>query len=212
MQLYQERMRHGRYLLHEHPAYASSWREEVVQRILKEDGVGRATCDQCLYGCESEAKESVKEPTTFMTNSTAIDRQLEQRCKGRVGDCSRPQGGRCVQCRGKIARMAALYHFTLCRAILVGFRTQLKQDGVCEEGFVGMLEACPEELPATRNCYSLASSDGFVSKVQIENDQIFKDHLTGQLLDPTLVAPSRKTNIEYFDGKDVWEWRPISEC
>ena len=83
--------------------------------------------------------------------------------------------------------MAALYHFKLCRAILVGFRNQLKKDGVCKEGFVGMLEACPEEVPATLNCYSLTSSSGHVLKVQIENDQIFKDDLTGQVLDATLV-------------------------
>ena len=81
--------------------------------------------------------------------------------------------------------MAALFHFKLCCAILVGFSNQLKKDGVCKEGFVGMLEACPEELPATLKCYNLTSSDGHVLKVQIENGQVFKDDLTGQILDPT---------------------------
>ena len=211
MELYREQMRHGRYFVHEHPAYASSWQEETVQKLLDESGVTRATCDQCLYGCESGG-EPIKKPTTFMTNSDEIARQLDQRCKGRGGDCSRPQSGRHIQCRGKVARMAALYHFKLCRAILVGFRNQLKKDGVCKEGFVGMLEACPEEVPATLNCYSLTSSDGHVLKVQIENDQIFKDDLTGQVLDATLVRAARKKELEYFDGKDVWELRPISEC
>ena len=114
-----------------------------MQNNLDESGVTRATCDQCLYGCESGG-EPIKKLTTFMTNSDEIARQLDQRCKGRGGDCSRPQGGRHIQCRGKVARMAALYHFKLCRAILVGVRKQLKKDGVCKEGFVGMLEACPD--------------------------------------------------------------------
>ena len=30
MELYREQIRHGRYFLHEHPAYASSWQEETV--------------------------------------------------------------------------------------------------------------------------------------------------------------------------------------
>ena len=43
------------------------------------------------------------------------------------------------------ARMAAIYHFKFCRAILVGFRRQLKADGICKDGFVGMLEAGQEK-------------------------------------------------------------------
>ena len=91
MELYQEQMRHGRYSLHEHPAYASSWQEEVVQKIIDTEGVVRATCDQCLYGCETQDKDSIKKPTTFMTNSTEIAQQFGRRCSGRGGDCSRPE-------------------------------------------------------------------------------------------------------------------------
>ena len=120
-----KQMRHGRYFVHEHPAYATSWREEVIKNLLEEQGVVRATCDQCLYGCESEAKDPVKKPTTFMTKAPGVARELQQRCQGRGGACSRPQGGRHAQCRGKTARMAAVYHLKLCRAISVGFRNQL---------------------------------------------------------------------------------------
>ena len=41
--------------------------------------------------------------------------------------------------------MAALYHFKLCRAILVGFRRQLQANGVCKDGSVGMLDAGQEK-------------------------------------------------------------------
>ena len=38
-----------------------------------------------------------------------------------------------------------MYHFKLCRAILVGFRRQLKRNGICKDGFVGMLESKMEK-------------------------------------------------------------------
>ena len=40
--------------------------------------------------------------------------------------------------------MAAIYHLKLCRAILVGFRRQLKAHGIGKDGYVGMLEASQE--------------------------------------------------------------------
>ena len=39
----------GRLLLHEHPAQASLWQLELVEELLKEPGVGKATCDQCQF-------------------------------------------------------------------------------------------------------------------------------------------------------------------
>ena len=41
-------------------------------------------------------------------------------------------------------------------------------------------------------------------KVQVEEDRVFKDDLTGQLLNPELVKLARTKEMEYFDGKDVW--------
>jgi hypothetical protein len=72
VELYREQMRHGGYFAHEHPAYATSWQEEVIKSLLEEQGVVRATSDQCLYGCESEAGDPVKKQTTFMTNSPEV--------------------------------------------------------------------------------------------------------------------------------------------
>ena len=52
-----------------------------------------------------------------------------------------PGGGQHTQCRGKVAGAAAIYHFKLCRAILMGFKNQMRRGGVCREGFVGTLNA-----------------------------------------------------------------------
>ena len=52
----------------------------------------------------------------------------------------------------------SMYHFKLCRAILVGFRRQLQSDGTCKEGFIGMMarEHETEALPV----YMLKDDDG----------------------------------------------------
>ena len=101
--------------------------------------------------------------------------------------------------------MAALYHFKLCRAILVAFRNQLWKDGTCKDGFVGMLHAGleQEEVPATVPCYHLTNGRGQVLKVQIEDEKVFSEDLIGQLLDPIIVKAARKKELEHFDGKDV---------
>ena len=142
MELYRIQPKNGRYFLHEHPAYATSWQTDMVQSLMQEEGILKSTCDQCVYGCESEDGSPVKKPTSFMTNSSKLVRELSARCGGRGGHCSRLEGGQHRQCRGRTARMAA---------ILVGFRDQIKCDAVCKDGYIGMLEASMEktECPAS---------------------------------------------------------------
>ena len=117
IELYREQLLHGRYFLHEHPAYATSWQEEAMRGLMGEHGVETATCDQCMYGCKSAEGLPVKKPTTFLTNAPELAKRLRTRCSGKGGTCSRPEGGDHAQCRGKTARLAAVYDFKLCRAI-----------------------------------------------------------------------------------------------
>ena len=51
LELYHEQIEGGRYFLHEHPAYASSWQTEAVMKCMKEPGVVKVIGDKCLYGC-----------------------------------------------------------------------------------------------------------------------------------------------------------------
>ena len=143
-QLYREQLRNGRYFLHEHPAYATSWQEAVIQKTMNETGVVTATCDQCQYGCEDAQGQPVKKPTTLMTNAPELAKSLRTRCTGKGKTCSRPQRGQHAQCRGKTARMAAMYHFNLRKAILISFRDQLRADGTYKYGFVGLMETGQE--------------------------------------------------------------------
>ena len=65
-----------------------------------------------------------------------------------------------------------------------------------------------ESLPT----YRLKDVDGAILQVQIENEPIFKDDLTGQLLPPELVRAARAKELEYFEAKRVWDKRPIAEA
>ena len=97
-------------------------------------------------------------------------------------------------CRGKAARLAAVYDFKLCRAILVGIRDQLRRDGLYEDGFVGLMEGrCETELVPV---FHLTDSNGYVLKVQIEGAETYKDDLTGQPLPPELVKIARRQELE----------------
>ena len=54
-------------------------------------------------------------------------------------------------------------------------------------------------------CCTSGASDGSILRVQVQDSEIFKDDLTGQLLPPDLVRAARETELEYFDGRVVWE-------
>ena len=142
--------------------------------------------------------EPIKKPTSFLTNSPFVAAQLRRRCIGRGGSCSRASGGAHAQCRGKTARLAAIYHFRLCRAILTGFRRQLNADGACRDGHVGAIGSIWEDEPtAYTGLYSLRCSDGYLLKLDVSGDEVFRDDLTGQPLDSKLVMQARMKELQY---------------
>ena len=85
VELYRLQARGGRYFLHEHPAYATSWQTDIIEGMMSEPGVSRVVGDQCLYGCEAECGSQVKEPTGFMTNAPELGKELAMRCSSRNG-------------------------------------------------------------------------------------------------------------------------------
>ena len=48
-------------------------------------------------------------------------------------------------------------------------------------------------------------------QVQAESSPIYNDDLICQLLDPALVKVARTRDMEYFEGTDDWEGRPLEE-
>ena len=96
----------------------------------------------------------------------------------------------------------------------------MKRDGIYKEGFVGMLEGGQEQedipkfvplnLMTAKEVeellvHQLTDARGYVLNVQIENQPVYRDDLTGQLLDPELVKAARAKELEYFESKLVWE-------
>ena len=201
-ELYTMQVRGGRYFLHEHPSSATSWSEGCLRRVAVMEGVDKVVADQCQYGSTAECGGPVKKPTGFMSNSAEVRRELERRCAGRGGDCSRRGGGRHVVCSGRVARRAAIYPFELCRAILVGFARQMRIDGVIQDNVVGMqlIEEAEEQL------HVMAVEAGGAG------GSTYRDDLTGQSLDPSLVAAAIEKELAYFESKEVWQLVPTREA
>ena len=104
--LYFEQLQAGRYFLHEHPRYASSWGLSTMEELMKIPGVELTHGDQCQYGARVARGpfkgRPVKKPSGFLSNSRCLSRALSQTCSGTNGACSR--GGQHAQCCGRIAR------------------------------------------------------------------------------------------------------------
>ena len=69
MDIYMHQIKHGRYFIHEHPAFATSWDEPCVKQVLRQDGVDRIVCDQCQHGAQDESGNPIRKPTAFMSNA-----------------------------------------------------------------------------------------------------------------------------------------------
>ena len=109
VQLYEIQMNQALYFLHEHPAFATSWKETCVPRLLGQEGVAWIRADQCQLGWCNDEGSPVMKPTGFMSNSPQLLRELNRRCFGKGALCSRSEGGRHAQCLGRVARRAAIF-------------------------------------------------------------------------------------------------------
>jgi hypothetical protein len=93
-QLYRDQLDGGRYFLHEHPRWASSWSLKCMEEVASLPGVQIVHGDQCQYGAETQSSDSVStkgspilKPTGFMTNSPEMANALSRRCSGQGGQC-----------------------------------------------------------------------------------------------------------------------------
>jgi hypothetical protein len=103
-----------------------------------------------------------------------------------------------VQCRGRIAKAAAVYPRKLCRAVLKGFCAQLKKDGSLENGVFGI------DTVHEKDTIRDESTEGCSGK--------FRDDITQQLLRDDLVLAAREKELEYFRSKSVWVKRLRQEA
>ncbi len=195
--LYWEQLEAGRYFLHEHPRWASSWELKAMKDLKRAPSVDVVQGDQCQYGAVAphgpRAGDPVFKPTGFMSNSPEILRQLSRRCTGQGGACSRPMGGRHVTCSGSLTAEMAKYPRDLCRAVLKGITAQLRADRQLKPGCFGV-QAADDEEEIAQQLYGPAQ--GYSGR--------YRDDLTGQVLRDDLVKAARMKELAFFHSKGVW--------
>ena len=98
-----EQLDGGRFFLHKHPEYASSWGLKSIKDLLDVPEVQTVSADQCQYGCEVQRGRHrgarVKKATKLMSNAPHLLSRLCKRCDGLGGMCSRKKGGKHVAAR-----------------------------------------------------------------------------------------------------------------
>ena len=60
--------------------------------------------------------------------------------------------------------------------------------------------------------YEHIDPNGQIFHIHIEGGPIYRDDLTGQLLEPALVHAAQAKELEYFESKEVWNKRPVEEA
>ena len=84
--IYRMQLDGGRHFLHEHPAGATSWKDDWMMRLLQHPKVATVTSDQCEYGLLTPDAHGnptpAKKPTRWMSSSPQMLKRLSRRCKG----------------------------------------------------------------------------------------------------------------------------------
>merc|ERR1739836_131146 len=90
--LYKLQIEGGRYFTHEHPSFAASWHEDIMQDLGRKLGVIVTHADQCAYGLVTRGPHGMapaQKPTKFMTNSPCVATELGRRCPNRMTHSSK---------------------------------------------------------------------------------------------------------------------------
>ena len=175
-----------------------------MEELAAMPSVAAEDCNRCQYDQGDGHGSPVKKPTRWMSNSAEVLKKLGRRCQGRGGACSRAKGGVHVAAQGSVTRGTAIYPFSVCKAILQGFRNQMVADGRLTLGVVGLQR--PEETMEMKDLEKLcAKSLNLVIELnKAEGQENFVDAITGQPLRADLVRAARREEMEYFAMKKVW--------
>ena len=128
--------------LHEHPEWATSWKEGCITELMARPGVLEVRADMCAFGMklrECIDGELVKKGTRFLTNAPQIAVELEHRCNGNHKHLRLEGGDKC--------KRAQVYPDELCRAVCRG---AAREKEYRDQGLycLGAVDVCGEiELP-----------------------------------------------------------------
>ena len=80
---YEAQMQRNTFFLHEHPAFATSWRSPSVERLKEKEGVFHVVgdmCEQDMRVSDEHGEGFAKKSTGYLTNSECIAQELSKRC------------------------------------------------------------------------------------------------------------------------------------
>ena len=178
MNLYKMQTEGGRYFLHEHPAYVSSWDEDSTRRIMGMKGTETVFVHRTQF---KRTGNPLKKPTKYISNAKRILEELERLYPSRPCN-ERRRYGRCGA--------AATCSLEICKAILRGLQAQMEEDGSKEIGEVGSTGRWDQGCG------------------QRELMSMMTDDVSGQTLRPELVREAREHELQFFRDKRVIEKVP----
>ena len=212
IKLYEIEWQNGRYFVHEHPAGAGSWDEEMMQRRMNREGVQRVVGDQCQYGLKSTDEigtAPARKRTRSLTNAVCIARRLSRRCLNKPDY----QAHRHVALTNGRPRAAQVCPDKFCREICRGIHEQVQRDrdgqyllaeiAVCEHDCFKQIMKTANELK--KKCQTVEEEE------EDPNEEAWDD-VSGNALDPKEVRRARKEEIEYVHKMGLCIKVPVKEA
>ena len=178
--------RAGRRFVFEHPAGASSWKLECLDKLREVAGVESVVLNMCRFGMVMEdklGKGMIYKPTRICTNSPTIAEKTGLRCVG---------GHRHVHLESGRAKHAARYPEALSDAFLDGLAIEDANVGNVKDVLMQMAE-CPDMCDIEEEKTIQESLRGV-------------DDVTGEPLNPGLIMRARGEEMGGFKEFGVYEY------
>ena len=226
--IYKIQLEGGRHFLHEHPQTATSWKDDMMVKLLREKRISTTVSDQCEYGLMTPGPNGepmlAKKPTMWASSSPQMLQRLSRRCKG-DHEHQHLVGGR--------AKAAENYPLDLVTEILRGMRdtadheeqwgdetnsdiTQaMLQCSMFHEpkfsSLVAAYRAQDLEEQTQRMSVKVKFQNGKNRQVDLQFKETYKDEYTCEQLPMGHVKIAMQEELAYFCDK-VWEAVPLAEA
>lgn len=200
---YWTQLNSGRLFLHEHPKWASSWRDVRMIELQSDPRVYTISGPMCrweMLGEDAKGVGYVRKETQFVTNSKVLATLLEGTCEG---------GHRHVHLINGRARFAQVYPPKLVRGVLKAVRQELLKRGelnsVTEKlGGVGPVPDGesnePTENPAP------------TTEFEEDDEEAICDSVTGKPVPRQEVWKAREEELQWVEKQQIYEPADIDEA
>lgn len=218
--LYRIQLQEGRHFLHEHPAGASSWKDECVTSFMRaHPGLYTTVSHMCRFGMQSTLEDRVTmapvaKPTRWLTSSRHVAEALNRRCLG---------GHRHAVLVSGRASAAQVYPKALCQAIVKGIAAQRAEDETKSGCSLAPLcipcHRAAEAPTFTLDLLRLDPDDDGNLEEEEDEDGGFRedeweaeDDVRGGSLPSRLVHRARLAELDYLRSREVYEYSSVEEA